>query len=224
MEKRNEKGQFTKGIKVDLTGRRYGKLTVIRYDHLVDRRSYWLCKCDCGKEKVIRGDTLSKIQSCGCVKKEQDKINFGITYNHQMTYHPAFSIWDAMMNRCYNQKQAAYKDYGGRGISVCEEWHDVKVFCKWMDDNKFEKGLSIERKDVNGNYCPDNCCLIPKSEQVWNTRKTTYVEINGELIPLAKTARKLGLSPCLVWHRWKSGVKEYDKLFFKGNLHTEYKG
>lgn len=224
--KRNEKGQFIKGENVkDLTNKRFGKLKVIMLDkERAKRKSYWICECECGNVKSIRGDTLKVIKSCGCVKKEQDLINLGITYNHGMTYHPVFSIWNAMMERCYNKNQRSYKDYGGRGIEVCEEWHDAKKFCDWADKSGFKKGYSIERVNVNGNYEPSNCEWIPKGEQTWNTRKTVYVEIDGKNIPLAKTARKLGLKPCLVWHRWNSGVREYDKLFFKGNLHTEYKG
>lgn len=224
MAERNEKGQFTKGNRKDLSGKRFGKLKVICYDHSVGRKSYWKCECECGNTKVIRGDTLNVIQSCGCVKKEQDKINLGITNNHGMTYHLAFPIWDAMMNRCFNPNQKSYVNYGARGITVCEEWQDVKIFCKWMDDNGYKKGLSVERKDVNGNYCPENCCLIPKVEQVWNTRVTRYIVINGEKIPVAKTAREQGINPNTVWDRWKRGITEYDKLFFNGNLQTEYKG
>lgn len=223
---RNEKGQFIKGKNIiDLTGRRYGRLTVLEIDkERTSRKTYWICQCGCGNKKSIRGDSLGRVQSCGCLKREQDIKNLGITYNHGMTYHPAFNIWDAMMNRCYNEKTRAYSDYGARGIIVCEEWHDVKTFCEWMDKNGFKKGLSIERVNVNGNYEPSNCELIPKNEQAWNTRKTTYIEINGEKIPLAKRARELGLEPCLVWHRWNYGEREYDRLFFKGNLQTEYKG
>lgn len=222
--KRNEKGQFVKGnIKVDITGRRYGKLVAIELDCSKNaRKPYWICKCDCGNIKSIRKDCLGKVKSCGCLKKEQDLKNFSIDNNHGKTKHPAFSIWDAMMNRCHNPKTSAYKDYGERGISVCEEWRDVSNFCDWMDSNAFAKGLTIERVDVNGNYSPENCTLVPQCQQAWNTRKTVYAEIEGKVIPLAKTARELGLEPCLVWHRWKRGVREHDKLFFKGNLRHEY--
>lgn len=221
---RNDKGQFVKGKNIiDLSGRRFGKLKVLRLDEeRTKRKSYWICECECGTVKSIRGDTLNVIQSCGCVKREQQKINLGIAYNHNMTYHPLFPIWDAMMNRCYNEKSSGYENYGGRGITVCDEWHDVKIFCKWAEENGWKKGLTIERKNVDKNYEPSNCEWIPSNEQAWNTRKTVYVEINGEKIPLAKTARKLGLEPCLVWHRWKRGIRDYDRLFFKGNLQTEY--
>lgn len=224
MENRNKKGQFVKGaFKKDLTGQRYGRLVVIKRDVARKlRRQYWICRCECGNIKSVRDDSLKRIQSCGCLKREQDKKNLGIAYNHNMTNHPAFLVWDAMMNRCCNRSQNSYHDYGERGITVCDEWKDVKQFCQWADDMGYSKGDSIERIDVNGNYEPSNCKWIPRNEQAWNTRKTVYADINGEKIPLAKTARKLGLEPCLVWHRWKRGIREYDRLFFKGNLQTEY--
>lgn len=223
---RNEKGQFVKGnMHKDLSGKRFGRLLVIERDFSKNsRKSYWICKCDCGTVKSIRGDGLGTVKSCGCLKKEQDLKNFNIKNNHNKTRHIAFSIWNAMMNRCENPKNRAYDNYGGRGISVCQEWHDVNVFCKWMDDNGFQKGLTVERIDVNGNYEPNNCELIPRGQQAWNTRKTLYVEVNGEKIPVAETARRLGLNPQLVWHRWKRGITEYEKLFFKGNLQTKHKG
>lgn len=222
MAKRNEKGQFEKGSCVkDLTGLQFGRLKVIGFEKVVKRKSYWRCRCQCGNQKVIRGDCLKVVQSCGCLKKEQDIVNLGIVKNHNMTNHPAFSIWNAMINRCCNRNNSSYQHYGGRGITVCEEWHDVTNFCKWADEHGFKKGYSIERIDVNGSYNPSNCELIPKAHQAWNTRKTVYIELNGEKIPLAKTARQLGLEPCLVWHRWKKGIRDYDKLFSKTNLHTD---
>lgn len=223
MEKRNGKGQFVKGAFIkDLTGKRFGKLTVIGLDKIVNRKSYWKVKCDCGTEKSVRGDTLRVITSCGCVKKEQDKKNLHILYNHNMTNHPVFFVWSAMMNRCYNKHQKSYENYGKRGISVCEEWHDVKVFCRWAENNGYQEGLTIERIDVNKNYEPVNCKWIPANEQAWNTRKTVYADINGERIPLARRARELGIEPGTVWHRWKRGIKDYKRLFFKGNLAKDY--
>ena len=224
MEGRNDRGQFVKGAnRRNLIGERYGRLTVLERDLSKNsRKSYWLCRCDCGNTKSIRGDSLSKIQSCGRVKKEQDKINLDISYNHNMTHNPLFSVWNAMMNRCYNQNHKSYENYGGRGICVCEEWHDVKNFCEWTKLSGYKKSYTIERIDVDSDYEPSNCKWIPQNEQAWNTRKTVYIDVNGKSIPLAKTARRLGIEPCLVWHRWKRGITDFDKLFFSGNLQTEY--
>lgn len=223
---RNSKWQFIKGKNIkDLTGKRFGKLTVLALDETrTKKKSYWYCRCDCGTIKSIRGDTLKVVTSCGCVKKQQDIFNLKIERNHKMTHHRLYPTWNGMINRCHNPKSIAYKDYGGRGISVCDEWHYVEKFIEWAENNGYVEGYSIERIDVNGNYCPENCCWIPISQQGLNTRKTVYIEHNGEQIPLAKEAKKCGISPCLAWHRWKSGVKNYDDLFYKGNLCSKRKG
>lgn len=216
---RDSNGRFTKGSGLkDLTGKRYGRLVVEKLDSIRNRRSYWLCKCDCGKEKVIRSDCLGTTLSCGCLKKEQDIKNLGIINNHKLTYHKAYHIWSAMMNRCFNPHNHAFLDYGGRGIEVCKEWQNLELFCKWMDEHNYEKGLSIERIDVNGNYEPNNCCLIPKNEQAWNRRDTLYVVVNGNRIPLAKEARRLGISPRTVNGRYHRGIRDYDRLFAREEI------
>ena len=162
---RNQNGQFVKGQGIkDITGEKFGKLTVIALDRMENRRSYWIVECECGNRKVVRGDTLKVITSCGCDKKKQDIINLSITNHHELTYHPVYHIWNAMIYRCCNPKSTAYKDYGGRGIKVCDEWKDIRNFAKWADETGFEPGknLSIERMDVNGNYCPENCIWIKR--------------------------------------------------------------
>ena len=219
--KRNEKGQFTKGAGLkDLTGQRYGKLVVIGLDSARDRRSYWKVRCDCGNEKVVRGDTLKKITSCGCVKKEQDVINLGITNHHEMTYHPVYSIWHAMIQRCEHPNSKCYRDYGGRGTTVCPEWHDLRIFAEWADRTGFEKGknLSIERKDVNGNYCPENCCWIDRKLQPRNRRNTIKLKIDGEEKALSEWSEIYGVKHSLVLARYEKGHRDPKDLFYKGNL------
>lgn len=223
--KRNEKGQFAKGNVNDLTGKRFSKLVVLELDNIKNRRSYWLCQCDCGKQKVIRGDCLKVIQSCGCMKKEQDIKNLSIKNNHKHTLHPAYRTWQAMMARCYNEKQKAYKNYGGRGIIVCDEWHDVVKFCEWADKEGFlpEKNLSIERKDVNGNYEPYNCMFIPLVEQSYNKRNTIkFLDDDGKFKILSKEAKNRNIKVNLALQRFKKGIKSPKYLFHKGNLQRDF--
>ena len=225
MTERNEKGQFIKGSGiVDLTGKRFGKLQVIGLDRVVNKRSYWKVRCDCGKEKSVRGDTLKVITSCGCVKEKQDIINLGIKNNHKLTHHPVYSIWRAMVNRCDNPNNQAYKYYGGRGIKVCDEWHDIRIFSKWADKNGFEpnKDLSIERIDVNGNYCPENCCWIKKELQARNKRNTIRLTINGVEKSLSEWCEIYGLSNSLCIQRYESGVRDIGDLFYNGNLQMKH--
>lgn len=106
--------------------------------------------------------------------------------------------------RCHNPKNAEYKWYGARGIKVCDEWRfNRKAFFEWALKNGYNETLSIERVDVNGDYCPENCKWIPLSEQPLNTRNTKYITYNGETLPMAEMARKMGLKPDIVQERLK---------------------
>lgn len=219
--KRNSKGQFVKRENIkDITGQRFGKLTVLKFDRIKNGKTYWIVKCDCGTTKSVRSDTLKVITSCGCDKKEQDIINLGIVNHHEMTHHPVYPIWHAMMSRCENQNDNAYSDYGGRGIKVCCEWQDIKTFAKWAEETGFVKGknLSIERKNVNGDYCPENCCWIDRRMQPRNRRNTVKLEVNGEIKPLAEWAEIYNVSYKKVMGRYYRGIRKIEDLFYKGNL------
>lgn len=218
---RNEKGQFVKAKNVhDLTDRRFERLTVIKFVEVRNRRAYWLCECECGNTKIIRGDALlsGRARSCGCIKKEMEMKNLHIENMHGCKKHPVYTTWINMMNRCYKADNINYKNYGGRGITVCDEWHDVKCFCRWADETGYVKSLTIERIDVNGNYCPENCTWIPKSAQELNKRNTARIMYNGELQPLVLVARQLGLNVGTVKNRWKKGIRNNDVLLYAGDL------
>lgn len=219
MEKRNSKGQFTKmsGI-VDLTGKQFGKLTVVKLDKVIGRKSYWICECECGTIKSVRGDTLKVITSCGCVKRQQDIINLSIENNHNMTHHPLYKIWNAVRSRCENPNNSSYKDYGGRGIQLCDEWHDVCAFISWAENNGWKNGLTIERKDVNDNYCPENCEWIPMKYQVRNRRNTVRFTIDGIEDSLINWAEKFGVPYRKVAERYYRGETQISRLFYQGNL------
>lgn len=220
---RNIKGQFEKGNGLkDLTGKQFGKLKVVGLDKSEKGRSYWKVKCQCGTEKVVRGDTLKVITSCGCAKKEQDIINLKLNKkrNHGMTKHRAFQSWSHMMARCYNKNNRYYRHYGGRGIIVCDEWQDAREFCKWADENGFEKGLTIERKNVNGNYEPSNCCWIPQSEQSKNRRNTIKIVYGGKEVTLSELSNKIGMSYATLASRWHNGIRDIDRLTYNGDLRS----
>lgn len=157
----------------DLTGQKYGKLTVIKYCGSNKRgRALWLCQCDCGNTKVILGNSLlSKLTlSCGCYNKEHSK---NIHTKHNLSYSKLYKVWGGMKTRCYNPKFMYYSNYGGRGITICDEWlNNFKTFYEWAINNGYKEGLTIDRINNDGIYEPSNCRWITRAEQNRNQRKT----------------------------------------------------
>ena len=153
----------------NLTGQRFGRLVVL--DELRERKSghiEWLCKCDCGQFTEVRGGHLKskRIKSCGCLRKEVVSKRF---YKHGGTGTRLYKVLNDMKQRCYNPNDSAYKYYGGRGISVCEEWLDnYPVFKEFALSCGYTNELTIDRKDNDGNYEPTNCHFISQAE---NSRK-----------------------------------------------------
>lgn len=133
---------------------------------------------------------------------------------HGLSKHPLYSVHRAMMHRCYNEKCESYPNYGGRGIKICSEWANtdnysgLKAFIKWGVQNGYEKGLSIERVDVNGDYSPENCTFITMKEQQANKRSTCHITINGTTKHLSEWSRISGLSTPVIWQRVKLGWDE----------------
>lgn len=187
----------------DITGERYGKLTVIKFSRMVGKHSYWLCKCECGNEHIARSDCLKRgyIKSCGCLVKE----------NHPKTHGQArtrlYRIYYAMKQRCYNSNNSNYNRYGGRGIKVCSEWlHDFKTFYDWALKNGYDENLTIDRINFDGNYEPNNCRWITQHEQARNTSRNTHITINGETRLLVEWCEKYGVNMATACHRIKRNL------------------
>lgn len=197
----------------NIVGKTFNYLTVLEDLPNKNGKRYVLCKCICGKEIGVYKSTLTQglKKSCGCRKYE----------NHQYLRSGSrkdalYRIYASMKNRCLNTKTSRYIDYGGRGIKICKEWlDDYSNFHDWAFCNGYSDGknLSIERKDVNGNYCPENCCWIPKPEQNRNKRNSHFITLNGKTMILADWCRELGISSSLVVHRIKDLGMSEEKAF-----------
>lgn len=145
------------------------------------KRRFVECICRCDRVVYLLFDTVYRelIKSCGCIPKITRETH-GLTKNNQT--HPIFLAWRNMRSRCYDKNDINYHNYGGRGITVCDEWREkVEPFYEWAISNGWEMGLTIERENVNTGYNPYNCKWIPKDEQQSNTRRNRFIDINGEV-------------------------------------------
>lgn len=160
----------------DLAGNKYGRLTVVKHIGFTEPNKYgqrhgiWFCKCDCGNYVERTTDVLKRGKSsCGCRKLEILKKMSDKNITHNMTHTRLYRIYKGMIARCYYPTSERYNAYGGRGIKVCDEWkNDRAKFFEWALANGYSDDLTIERKDVDGDYCPENCCWIPLKDQYKN--------------------------------------------------------
>ena len=167
-----------------------------------------MCKCDCGNVVEVPAESLvnGASKSCGCYNRE-------IITKHNKSMTNLYQVWQCMKDRCFNPNHVQYKDYGGRGITVCDEWSDPDAFCEWALSNGYSKGLSIDRIDVNGNYEPSNCRWATQKEQCRNRRNNAVLEYNGEKHCLTEWAEIVGTKASTLATRRKRGWPTRDIIF-----------
>lgn len=185
----------------NLLGMKFGRLTVIgkanpHYTRGGNRLVKWTCQCDCGNVcDVLSENLLGGItKSCGCLNKEIVSKN---NKTHGLSHHKLYAIHSEMNHRCFNPNNKNFKHYGSRGISVCEQWtgrDGFLNFYEWANSHGYKDGLSIERKDVDGDYSPDNCSWIPKNEQPLNRRSNVILSYKGKKQSISEWCRMYRIS------------------------------
>ena len=187
---------------LNLIGQRFGKLVVInRADNSKSGKSKWLCRCDCGKEKIIFSTNLVRglTHSCGCINKSVVSERMR---KHLLSGHRLYKIWTDMKKRCSNPSCKSFANYGGRGIQVCPDWNNhFQLFYTWSLLNGYDDNLSLDRIDVNGNYHPNNCRWVDKLTQANNCRTNHYLTFNGKTQTIAEWARELEVSDSVIRQR-----------------------
>ena len=191
---------------VDMAGERYGRLTVLRYaGRASNGQSRWLCRCDCGRETTVARSNLrsGKQVSCGCKRREQAGT---INYSHGGSNTRLYSIWANMITRTTNPKGTAYNRYGGRGITMCQEWRDsFEAFRDWSLANGYTDDLTIDRIDNDSGYKPDNCRWTTWHKQFNHRTGTRLITYGGETLSISQWAERLNLSKTMLYQRFAAG-------------------
>lgn len=186
---------------LDITGRKFGMLTALRFSDRKNGSTYWIFLCDCGKEKRIisRNVITDNVKSCGCHKKEFLR---NIATTHGMSKTHIYSVWRSMKSRCIKPSHISYINYGGRGIKVCDRW--IKSFKNFFEDmgSTYRKGLEIERINNNGNYEPDNCKWATEKEQGNNKRSNVILNHNGRKMTIKQWSEFLNINEATLYRRY----------------------
>lgn len=200
-------------MRLDLTGQRFGRLVAVEPGDVVGpwRNLTWICKCDCGNTAIVKGSLLKRgaTKSCGCLNKE---ALLEANRTHGMTGTKIRGVWYTMVRRCTDPNVKSYPSYGGRGIRVCDKWMKFAGFYEDMGGT-YQKGLTLDRKDNDGDYCKDNCQWTTPKAQANNTRANKILIVKGEELTLAQACEKYGVPYGRTKARLLSGWADEDAIF-----------
>lgn len=209
----------------DLTGMKFGKLTVIEQGENHRQPSgksivMWKCRCECGSESLISASNLTTGNSTKCKKCTNNLFTYKHGDSPKSGKKRLYRIWMAMKNRCLNRNVPYYVNYGGRGITICDEWLNYSTFREWALNNGYSDDLTIDRIDVNGNYEPTNCRWITLTDQQSNRRNCHYIEYKGQRKILKDWAKELNIPERRLSSRLRLGwniedafTREYNSSF-----------
>ena len=203
--------------KYNMLYKKFGKLTVLEEckEYTKDNRIRYKCICDCGNITYAIGTNLRNgtKRSCGCLLKEITKLR---STTHGKSNSRIYKIYRGMLDRCYRETDKHYKDYGARGIVVCQEWKDDnKTFFDWAKDNGYRDDLTIDRIDPNGNYEPNNCRWVDMKTQQNNKRNNVYLTYKGKTQTMMQWSKELGVKYDTIKSRKKHGWSDKECLFGK---------
>ena len=195
---------------LNIAGQRFGKLVALapasRNKH---NQLRWSCICDCGNTTIaVKGELRSgHTKSCGCLQIEV------FSTRHGLNGSPIQKVMEGMVQRCYNPKYTKYHNYGGRGITICDEWRkDLNAFALWAKSTGYRKGLQIDRINNDGNYCPENCRWVTNKENQRNKRTNHPITFRGETKTIIEWSEISGLPKQTIYERILRGWNEEETL------------
>lgn len=188
----------------DLTGNKFGRLTVLRADDQPHNHpgQFYVCRCDCGNEIVVRGDGLTSghTKGCGCINTRRK--------THGKTHTKLYKVWTSIKQRCTNTNDESYRSYGERGVSICDEWKDsFESFYEWCQGHGYRSELQIDRIDNDGPYAPWNCRFVTRKENMNNRRNTPHIECHGETHTIPEWSKITGISEAVIRKKFHAGWK-----------------
>lgn len=186
--------------KDNLLGLRFGRLVVIEAAENKGKKPRWLCQCDCGKTKIVHSSSLKNgnTKSCGCFRTETTIARCSTNRSKDKTL---YAVWNTIKQRCNNPNNKSYSNYGGRGITICDEWYNYDNFYEWSINNGYKHGLEIDRINNSLGYSPDNCRWVTKSVNANNKRNVKQYTINGESKSLPEWCREYNINYDTVYLR-----------------------
>ena len=213
------------GKLIDLTGKKFNRLTVLEKAYRKNNKNYWRCICDCGKEVFVDAQKIRNwhTKSCGCYKYEMNKERLS---KHKLSKTRLYVLYRSILQRCYWEKTEHYSNYGGRGITVCDEWlNDFKSFYDWAYANGYKEEKlpsgtnkwTIDRIDNDKGYSPDNCRFVTMKEQCLNRSTTVKLTYNGITLTRKEWAKKVGINEHTIKRRMYDGWSVEEALSTPAN-------